>query len=70
MLLMMRKGLHDLAQPLTALQCRLWLGTVNESSELDVHETLQESLRECERMIAGLRAMQNQVECALNKGVN
>ena len=72
----MRQGLHDLAQPLTALQCRLWLGTMDGPTAPDVHATLQDSLRECDRMIAGLRAMQEHLECAmnlecaLNKGVN
>lgn len=57
-----RKGLHDLAQPLTALQCRLWLGTVEEGSEQSFRSTVEESLVECERMIASLRTMQEQVD--------
>ena len=67
---MMRRGLHDLAQPMTALQCRLWLGTMEEQSETSFRATLDESLRECERMINSLRTMQEQLEQAISQGAN
>ncbi len=64
---MMRRGLHDLAQPMTALQCRLWLGTVEEPGEGGFQVAMEESLRECERMIGSLRQLQDQVEAALSR---
>lgn len=48
--------LHDLAQPLTLLQCRLELGrTSNVVAELQ--ETIGEALGDSERLFAGLNKM-------------
>ena len=59
----MRVALHDLCQPLTALECRLYLGTMGsggtpseEVEELKV--SMDEALNQCERMMTKVRAMQ------------
>lgn len=51
------EALHELCQPLTALECRLFLG-LRESSEEAMLAALKESMIQCERLIDGVRAMQ------------
>lgn len=57
----MQKRLHDLCQPLTALQCRLFLATMVKEPEgelEELREAVRESLVQCERMIGQIRVMQ------------
>ena len=56
-------ALHDLCQPLTALQCRLALGSLaaarGSGDELtELREAVGDSLVQCERMLKQVRAMQ------------
>ena len=53
----MRGALHDLCQPLTALECRLFLG-LNETGEAELRSTIKEAIQQCERLISGVRGMQ------------
>lgn len=60
----MQGALHDLCQPLTALQCRLALATLvqkngREEEVRELRATVIESLVECERLIGHVRRMQN-----------
>jgi phosphoglycerate-specific signal transduction histidine kinase len=55
------KALHDLAQPLTTLQCRLYLGSTAEEPT-EMVEALRESLVECERVMDRMRQLQDAVE--------
>lgn len=48
--------LHDLAQPLTLLQCRLELGRTS-TSVTELQETIGEALGDSERLFAGLNKM-------------
>ena len=52
----LEKALHDLCQPLTALQCRLFLGLQDAAAEKDT--ALREAMRQCDRTIELVRAMQ------------
>ena len=55
----MRTALHDLAQPLTALECVLFLGTLAPTpSAATLREAIDEALVQCQRMTDGVRAMQ------------
>ena len=45
------KELHDLAQPLSSLQCRLEIGLLS-AVDAATRETLQESMAEVKRVIA------------------
>ena len=56
-----RKALHDLCQPLTALQCRLYLGTLEHQPDT-LKQTVKESLVECERMMLRVRQLQEKLE--------
>lgn len=53
-------ALHDLCQPLTALECRLFLGLHEEGPEAML-QAMKEAMVECERLIDGVRAMQNRL---------
>ena len=53
----MRIALHDLCQPLTALECRLYLG-LGEPNEPALRLAMQEAMMQCERLIDGVRGMQ------------
>ncbi len=58
-----RRSLHDLCQPLTALQCRLSLGMMcvgeDDAAELaELRRMMHDSLTECERMMDLVRVMQ------------
>ena len=65
----MRRALHDLSQPLTALECRLYLGTMpaqpgREPQATELQDTIREALIECERLIASVRSMQDRLSQA------
>jgi hypothetical protein len=51
------KGMHDLSQPLTTLQCRLYLGTMDETPSA-MSETIRQSLEDCERLMERVHALQ------------
>jgi len=62
----MQKALHDLTQPLTALECGLFIGTMSpdgirgpQAEEL-LH-TILEALGQCERVTLQVRAMQDRM---------
>jgi hypothetical protein len=52
------KGLHDLSQPLTTLQCRLYLGSMDENPT----ETIRQALEDCESLMARVHALQNRLQ--------
>ena len=58
----LRKGLHDVGQPLSALHCRLYLAGIEEGSTETLRIALAESMGECERTIARVRELQDLVE--------
>ncbi len=57
------EALHDLSQPITALACGLFVGTMspdgirNPQAE-ELLATIQEALGQCERITLSLRAIQ------------
>lgn len=55
------KALHDMAQPLTALQCCLYLGTTEEHPA-EMMKALREGLVECERAMVQMRLLQDTAE--------
>ena len=56
-----RKALHDISQPLTAMQCRLYLGAMETEADA-IKSAIVESLEECARMIARMRTLQDRME--------
>ena len=59
----MRAALHELSQPLTALECRLYLGAMGtggtpSDDAIEMRAAIDEALRQCERMMTKVRAMQ------------
>ena len=58
----MRKALHDLCQPLTALECRLYLSHAGDTASSEMKQAIAEGLQQCERMMAQVRAMQERLE--------
>jgi hypothetical protein len=48
--------LHDLAQPLTLLQCRLEMGRMSEDVA-ELKESIDEALTDAERLFAGVNRM-------------
>lgn len=57
------EALHDLCQPLTALQCRLVIGRMNcdkgpEQEVTTLHSAVSESLIQCQRLMILVREMQ------------
>jgi hypothetical protein len=60
----MLQALHDLSQPLTAMECRLYLGMMSSGGEpeaAELVETIRESLAECERLMVRVRSMQDRL---------
>ena len=62
----MRKAMHDLCQPLTALECGLFLGTmsadgVGTPTADELMATILAALRQCERATAQVRAIQERM---------
>ena len=53
----LRDALHDLCQPLTALECRLFLG-LSQQGEAEMRTAIKEAMVQCERLIDGVRGMQ------------
>ncbi len=59
----MEDALHDLCQPLTALQCRLFLATMASDAEraAEMEQSIVDALRQCERAIGLVRGMQDRM---------
>ncbi len=62
----MRAALHDLSQPLTALECGLFIGTmspdgVRAPNAQELLATILQALEQCERVSMQLRAMQERM---------
>jgi hypothetical protein len=56
-------AIHDLCQPLTALQCRIFLGTLSSAEEDSpgMADALRESLVQCDRVIEQVRVLQQKL---------
>ena len=59
----MEELLHDLCQPLTALQCRLFLATMTrgEARADEMEQAVADALKQCDRAIGLVRLMQERV---------
>ena len=59
----MESALHDLCQPLTALQCRLFLTTLGGGGQnaAELERAVADALRQCDRAIGLVRAMQERM---------
>ena len=57
----MREHLHELCQPLTALQCRLEMGMMHGGQPELLLETLHDSLIETRRLFAAIAAMRERL---------
>lgn len=67
----MKDALHDLCQPLTALECRLYLGSIGYGGGAEAEEmrtAMREGLLQCERMITQVRGMQDRLNGTLGEG--
>lgn len=58
----LERGLHDMSQPLTALQCLLYLGASGPEGER--LGALESGLALCDRLIEQVRAVQEMVASA------
>ena len=62
----LQNTLHDLSQPLTALQCRLFLSMLHapgsEKERTEMRHAIEDGLRQCERMMVSVRSMQKYVD--------
>ena len=54
------KGLHDLCQPLTTLQCRLEIALMDPTAG-EMEQAITDGLAECTKLNAAIRKMQEQV---------
>lgn len=59
-------SLHDLCQPLTALQCRLEIGQMFGTAEA-YEEAISEALNESERLLVAVSAMRELVRRSLER---
>ena len=57
----LRKGLHDVCQPLTTLQCRLYLGSL-EDDPAKLREGMAKCQVECEQVILQMTQLQSWIE--------
>jgi hypothetical protein len=66
----MRRGLHDLSQPLTALECCLFLGLMelSQTAEQDqlrlLRTTTEDALVQCRRVMDCVLALQERLAFA------
>lgn len=63
----MRRAIHDLCQPLTALECGLFLGTVSADggggpTAEELMATVLAALKQCERATLQVRAIQRRLQ--------
>jgi len=63
----LEKQLHDLCQPLTALQCRLELGQMC-GEEQSLMEAVEGALIETERLFQGVESMRSRLLRELGRG--
>jgi hypothetical protein len=59
-------ALHDLCQPLTALECGLYLGTMSPErgrtpTADELMTTINHALTQCKRLTVGLRAIKDRM---------
>lgn len=54
------KGLHDLCQPLTTLQCRLEIALMDPTAA-EMRSAITDGLAECVKLNAAVRRMQERV---------
>ena len=57
----LRKGLHDVCQPLTTLQCRLYLGAL-EDDPTKIRDGLAKCQAECDQVILRMTQLQGWIE--------
>ena len=62
----MCKAVHDLCQPLTALECGLYIGTMSPDgirapTATELLETILAALAQCERVTERLRVIQDRL---------
>ena len=62
----MRSALHELSQPLTALECGLFVGTmspdgVSAPQAEELMATIRQALVQCERMTGQFRLIQERI---------
>lgn len=61
-----QEALHDLSQPLTALQGRLFLATLHapgsEHEHAEMRRAVEDGLQQCERMMVSVRTMQRHLD--------
>ena len=62
----LRQAMHDISQPLTALECGLFIGTmspdgVRAPTPEELLGTILEALAQCERVSTQLRAIQERL---------
>ena len=62
----MRKALHDLCQPLTALECGLFVGTMSPDGITapkaeELMATIIQALEQCERVTGQVRMIQQRI---------
>lgn len=58
----LRTALHDMAQPLMALECGLFLSTLDpEQDAAKLRQAIEEATGQCQRMLVCFRAMQSQL---------
>ena len=59
-------ALHNLSQPLTALQGRLFLATLHlpgsEQERTEMRRAVEDGLQQCERMMVSVRSMQRHMD--------
>ncbi len=63
----MRRAMHDLCQPVTALECGLFLGTMSRDgvqtpTAEELLATIQGALEQCERVTGQLRLIQEHLK--------
>ena len=57
----LKRGLHDMSQPLTTLQCRLYVGSL-ESDAAGLRKTVEDGVVDCERVMGWVHHLQNRLE--------
>ena len=60
----MQQALHDLSQPLSAMECHLYLCMMSSTAEMktaELADTIRESHVQCERLMAHVRSMQHRL---------
>lgn len=59
----LHKALHDLAQPVTAIECGLFLTTLEQDANVaELRNAIGEALGQCQRLMREVRAMQERLQ--------